>query len=194
MPLRPIIASSEEIDLDLSARLEPLVIARHDNEAVGLCHRSKHTGAARSQRLDFSIPHSRKTVYAFRQCEEKEGGKQGIEGRGPPPRCASEGPPQSQAARQQERTVRHRPSPGFGPEPGPTGLSHQAYGGSQGDVTPKAGGEDEARVGVVTVDPSEASIRVIVGSGQSEDRNPPNLKVKPDVPRKSPVLRVPRTS
>ena len=57
MPLRAMIASSVEIDLDLRTRLEPLVIAWHDDEAVGPRHRGEHASAARSDRLDFSLPH-----------------------------------------------------------------------------------------------------------------------------------------
>jgi hypothetical protein len=57
MPLRPIDASSVQVDFDLSTRLEPLVIARHDNETVGPCHRGEHAGATGSERFDFSIPH-----------------------------------------------------------------------------------------------------------------------------------------
>src|SRR5680860_1124363 len=56
MPLRPIVAPSVEIDLDVNPRLEPLVIPGHDNEAVGSCHRSEDPGAAGPEGFDLPVP------------------------------------------------------------------------------------------------------------------------------------------
>jgi hypothetical protein len=57
MPLLAIVASTEQIDLDLGARLETLFITRHDDETVGPCDRGQYAGAAGPERLDLSFPH-----------------------------------------------------------------------------------------------------------------------------------------